>query len=144
MIILILLINHILLKCKTKPYTKIQFKPDYKRLGLPNGLTPDMINLFRRRVYDIAAVTNKSIKVKFNSTLIPIKNFQQYIKLIDGEMRQNMKKPMNVGNMLLDWLLKDEFTQVSFVNGIYTSKGGKHIEYIMNQIVKKLAAYIKT
>ena len=36
----------------------------------------------------------------------------------------------------------EEFTQVSFVNGIYTSKGGKHVEYIMNQIVKKLSATI--
>ena len=36
----------------------------------------------------------------------------------------------------------DEFTQVSFVNGIYTGKGGKHVEYIINQIVKKITAYI--
>ena len=33
----------------------------------------------------------------------------------------------------------DEFTQVSFVNGIHTKKGGKHVEYILNQIIKKLA-----
>ena len=36
----------------------------------------------------------------------------------------------------------DEFTQVSFVNGIHTKKGGKHVEYIMNQIIKKMVAYI--
>jgi len=36
----------------------------------------------------------------------------------------------------------DEFQQVSFVNGIYTGKGGKHVDYILNQIVKKLTAYI--
>ena len=36
----------------------------------------------------------------------------------------------------------DEFCQVSFVNGIFTSKGGKHVEYITNQIVKKLQAFI--
>ena len=36
-------------KCKTKPYTKISFKPDYKRLRL-DGLSPDMITLFHRRV----------------------------------------------------------------------------------------------
>ena len=130
-------------KCKTKPYTKIQFKPDYKRLGLPNGLTPDMINLFRRRVYDIAAVTNKSIKVKFNSTLIPIKNFQQYIKLIDGGNETKYEEANERWEYAIGLAPENEFTQVSFVNGIYTSKGGKHIEYIMNQIVKKLAAYIK-
>ncbi len=28
--------------------------------------------------------------------------------------------------------------QVSFVNGIYTSKGGTHIQYIIDQIVEKV------
>jgi DNA topoisomerase-2 len=32
---------------------------------------------------------------------------------------------------------------VSFVNGIYTSKGGKHVEYVLNQITRKLAEYIE-
>ena len=35
-----------------------------------------------------------------------------------------------------------EFMQVSFVNGIYTSKGGKHVDYITQQIVKKMCALI--
>ena len=33
---------------------------------------------------------------------------------------------------------------MSFVNGIYTSKGGRHVEYIVNQIVAKLTKYIET
>jgi DNA topoisomerase-2 len=37
----------------------------------------------------------------------------------------------------------DEFAHVSFVNGIYTPRGGKHVEYIINQIVRKLAEVIK-
>ena len=37
----------------------------------------------------------------------------------------------------------EEFTQVSFVNGVYTGKGGKHVEYVLNQIVRKLVAVIK-
>lgn len=36
-----------------------------------------------------------------------------------------------------------EFVQISFVNGIHTSKGGKHVEYILNQIVRKLVDYIE-
>ena len=36
-----------------------------------------------------------------------------------------------------------EFTQVSFVNGICTFKGGKHVDYIMNQITRKLCDYIE-
>ena len=129
---------------KTKPYTKIQFKPDYKRLGL-EGLTPDMMRLFKRRIYDIAAVTDKSIKVKLNSTIIPVKNFQQYVKLIvkgDGdEMKYEEADPR--WEYAVSLAPEGEFYQVSFVNGIYTSKGGKHVEYILNQIIRKLVAYIK-
>ena len=37
----------------------------------------------------------------------------------------------------------EEFQHVSFVNGICTSKGGKHVEYIRDQIVRKLVKYIQ-
>ena len=37
----------------------------------------------------------------------------------------------------------DEFTQVSYVNGINTAKGGKHVDYILNQIVRKMITYIE-
>jgi DNA topoisomerase-2 len=36
-----------------------------------------------------------------------------------------------------------EFIQVSFVNGICTFKGGKHVEYITGQITRKLCDYIE-
>ena len=128
---------------KTKPYTKIQFKPDYERLGFKSGLTDDMIKLFKRRIYDIAAVTNKTIKVKLNSQIIPVKNFQQYVKLIVGDEETKFEEANERWEYAICLAPEGEFYQVSFVNGIYTSKGGKHIEYIMNQLVRKLVVYIK-
>ena len=132
-------------KCsKEKPYTKIEFKPDYERLGLgKTGLTKDMLDLFRRRVYDIAAVTNKKITVKLNSEIIPVKNFQQYIKLIVGDRETKYEEANERWEYAVGLAPEGEFYQVSFVNGIYTSKGGKHVEYILNQLVRKLVAYIK-
>ena len=59
-------------KCKNKPYTKITFRPDYKRLGI-DGLSPDFISLLKKRIYDISAITDKNIKVKYNNNLVPIK-----------------------------------------------------------------------
>ena len=35
--------------------------------------------LLKRRVYDIAAVTDKTVKVKLNNEIVPIKNFTNYI-----------------------------------------------------------------
>jgi DNA topoisomerase-2 len=132
-------------KCKNKPYTKITFKPDYKRLGIA-GLTPDLIALLRKRVYDIAAVTDKNLKVKYNSALVPIKNFQQYIDLYIGNKDVSPRVYEDYGQR---WEYAaaltptNEFQQVSFVNGIHTAKGGKHVEYILNQITRKLVEFIE-
>ena len=130
-------------KCKTKPYTRITFKPDYARLGIA-GMTPDMINLFKRRIYDIAAVTSKTVKVKCNSQLIPVKTFQQYVDLY---LSKDAKKIYDAPNDRWEYAVglspSHEFSQVSFVNGIYTSKGGKHVDYIIGQITRKLVALIE-
>ncbi len=132
-------------KCKNKPYTTVSFKPDYKRLGI-EGLDKDFIALLRRRVYDIAAVTNKSIKVKYNSLPIEIKTFMNYIDLYIGS-KADKERIYEEANERWEYAVclapNEEFTQVSFVNGIFTSKGGKHVEYIVNQIVRKLTSYIK-
>ena len=130
-------------KCKTKPYTKVTFKPDYERLGL-EGLTPDMISLLKRRVMDIASITDKSVKVKLNGQLVGIKNFTQYIDYYIGTKEEKVRvheEPNSRWEYCIS--LSNEFTQVSFVNGIHTSKGGKHVEYIINQIIKKLVEYIE-
>ena len=131
-------------KTKIKPYTKVSFKPDYERLGIPE-LTEDMISLFKRRVYDICAVTSKNIKVKYNDTQIPIKSFEQYINLYIGGKGET-KRIYESCNERWEYAVcltpNDEFMQVSFVNGIFTSKGGKHVEYIINQITRKLVDYI--
>ena len=130
---------------KAKPYTKVTFKPDYQRLGL-QGLTPDLISLLKKRVYDISAVTDKTIKVKYNSAIIPTKNFQQYIDLYIGDKTTAPRVYEDNGERweyAVALTPNSEFVQVSFVNGIYTSKGGKHVEYILGQIVRKLTEFIE-
>lgn len=130
---------------RKKPYTKITFRPDFKRLGI-DGLSPDMIALFKKRVYDIAAVTDKSIKVKLNGEMIPVRSFPGYIDMYigsKGDAKRIHECPHPRWEYAVSLTPNDEFAQVSFVNGIHTSKGGKHVEYILNQIVRKMVAYIE-
>ena len=135
----------IITKCKGKPYTKIIFKPDYTRLGI-NGLTDDMIALLKKRVYDVAAVTDKSLKVKYNSQNIPVKNFQQYVDMYVGG-KDSVKRVYEEAGPRWEYAIAlsptHEFIHVSFVNGIHTSKGGKHVEFVLNQITRKLVSYIE-
>ena len=136
-------------KIKTqKPYTKVCFLPDYARLKVA-GLTPDMLALFKKRVYDIAAVTDQStkkVKVSLNDTQVPVKSFQNYIDLYIGpkeESKRVYEAPDERWEYAVAMSETHEFAHVSFVNGIATTKGGKHVEYIMGQITRKLADYIE-
>ncbi len=130
-------------KCSTKPYTKIRFKPDYARLGI-SSLTDSMKSLMIKRVYDIAAITDTSVKVKYNSELVPVKNFVQYVdKYLDDSSKKIHEDCGEHWEYIVSLAPTNEFTQVSFVNGINTSKGGKHVDYILNQITKKMIAYIE-
>ena len=133
-------------KCSLKkPYTRISFRPDYARFGIPGGLTSAMTALFMKRVYDIAAVTDRSIRVKYNGAVVPVKDFKQYLNLyIQPDVKRIYESHGERWEYAVCLTSTDEFAHISFVNGICTPKGGKHVEYIMGQILRKLAAYIKT
>jgi DNA topoisomerase-2 len=131
-------------KCKSKPYTKITFTPDFVRLGI-RGLSSDIVSLFKKRVYDISAITDKTLKVKYNGELIPIKNFEQYVNLYIGD--KSVPRVYECNGERWEYVVamtpNDAFSQISFVNGIHTSKGGKHVEYILNQILRQLCDFIE-
>ena len=132
-------------KSKVKPYTKITFKPDYKRFGIEN-ISKDMLALLKKRTYDIAAITGRNVKVKWNNLLVPVKDFVDYVDMYIGNKTDSIRvheKCNERWEYVVALSKTDEFNQISFVNGISTSKGGKHVEYILNQIVKKIVVYIQ-
>ena len=92
------------------------------------GLSPAMLQLFQKRVIDIAAVTDqtaKKLKITYNDQVVPIKNFQQYIDLYIGS-KGDAKRIYESGNERWEYAValapNHEFAQVSFVNGICTNK----------------------
>jgi DNA topoisomerase-2 len=131
-------------KSSAKPYTKISFLLDFKRFGIEN-ITDDIYYLLKKRTYDIGAITSKEVRVTFNKTVVPCRNFEQYIDLCIGNKIETPRIYLNESKRweyAVCLTPRGEFTQLSFVNGIYTAKGGKHIEYILNQLIRKISAYI--
>ena len=132
----------------SKPYTQVTFRPDYQRFGI-QGLTSDMVSLLKKRVYDIGAVTDhsiKKIKISYNDTVVSVKNFQQYIDMYIGPKDQGKRiyeHPDERWEYAIALSPTHEYMQVSFVNGVCTFKGGKHVDYITGQIVRKLCDYIE-
>lgn len=126
-----------------KSYTKITFTPDFPRFGL-SELTPDLVSVMKRRTFDTAG--NTKVKVYFNNVLVPVKDFQSYIR-----MYREVKEPLIYDKEIqgkFEWeyaaCLAESYSHSSFVNGIATNLGGRHLDYIVNQVVKRLSDVIES
>jgi DNA topoisomerase-2 len=132
-------------KFTKKPYTIIRFKPDYPRFKLP-CLTDDMYDMLVKRVYDTCAVTDADITVYLNDVKLDIKTFEKYADLYIGAKADHTRVHEVINErweVIASYNNFNGFDQVSFVNGIWTLRGGKHVDYILNQIVKKLGDLIQ-
>ncbi|KAK9768521.1 DNA topoisomerase 2 [Basidiobolus ranarum] len=137
-------------------FTKITFKPDLAKFGMTT-IDDNHESLLIKRVYDIAGCLRGTVRVYFNDKLVPIKNFKDYVKLYLKDTNEldesGTKNPQVVYEKIETgtegrWEIcftqsEGQFQQVSFVNNISTAKGGTHVQYIADQIVNKLAEYIK-
>lgn len=131
-------------KYTKKPYTRIRFHPDYARFGL-SGLTDDMYDIMVKRVYDACAVTDNDITIYLNEEKLEYKNFENYVNLYLGDKNSHTRVAEKINDrweVIASYNDFSGFEQISFVNGIWTLRGGKHVEYIVNQITKKLIEMI--
>ncbi len=69
-----------------KPYTRITFLPDYARFHCA-GISSDMESLFRRRCYDVCALTDASVSVWLDGKKLLVKSFEKYVDLYVGAGR---------------------------------------------------------
>jgi DNA topoisomerase-2 len=132
--------------CQKKPYTKISFLPDYEKFGIKE-MSDDIYDLFKRRVYDVSACTDSTVNVYLNDIKIPVKDFEKYSDLfLDTKQSQPRfyEKPNDRWEIVVAINPTGVYEQMSFVNGINTIRGGRHIEYITNGIIKKLGEMILT
>ena len=61
-------------------YVKIKFWPDFKKFQM-EGLEQDTVDLFTKRVYDLAGVMPSGVAIHLNGTEIEIKDFEEYSKM---------------------------------------------------------------
>jgi DNA topoisomerase-2 len=146
-----------------KGNVKIEFAPDARRfpgafdLGAAGGagagasasasdLSADMFALFHTRVIELAAMLGAGVKVTWNGAAVPVNSFEKYIRLflrdgMAGFAYESCGPRWEVGAVLAHHLYSDEEgglpeeKHISFVNGIFTRKGGKHVEYVSRHVL---------
>ena len=127
---------------KEVPFTRITFIPDYKRFCL-SGMSEDLELLIKKRAIDMFACSRGQLDIYFNNGKIELKTFTDYMKLyIEIDYPTVSCKPNERWEIGACMSPNFQFQQVSFANGICTQRGGKHVDYIVKQITKRMAEFI--
>lgn len=147
----------VITNCTDKPYTTIEFIPDLSRptiskllseMNSEGKLPPDMIGLFHRRVYDIVAVTDGRVRVTLNGKKLPIESLNEYCQFFfdNSEFHSYVIENESHRHLNLDnfWNVRiipgKQFDQsLCFVNGVFNSNGGTHLNYISGKLVESLS-----
>ncbi|KAM8836026.1 DNA topoisomerase 2-alpha isoform 2-T2 [Spinachia spinachia] len=129
-------------------YTCITFRPDLAKFKM-SILDRDTVALMTRRAYDIAGVS-KGVRVFFNDKRLPLTGFRSYVDMYVKDRVDELGAALTVVHEVVNdrWevcLTTSEkgFQQVSFVNSIATTKGGRHVDYVADQVVGKLIEVVK-
>ena len=122
----------------------ITFVPDWKRFGMTK-MDFTIYKIFQKRVWDANICTTPNCKVKFNGDVLPKQSFEMYAKMHNGVE--------NVTSVTGDrWSVcigpsENGLEQVSFVNGICTTKGGTHVDHVASLVasgvIEEMAKKIK-
>uniref|UniRef100_H2Z119 DNA topoisomerase 2 n=1 Tax=Ciona savignyi TaxID=51511 RepID=H2Z119_CIOSA len=129
-------------------FTCVTFQPDLAKFHM-ESLDKDTVALLSRRAFDVAGSTH-GVKVFLNGSKLPVKNFKEYVQLYVAKLHDEGGDPLKIIHEQVNprWEIcltsSDKgFQQVSFVNGIATTKGGRHTDYVIDQVAKKLVEVVK-
>ncbi len=122
-------------------FVKITYVPDLSRfVGLD---VAEMTVVLRTRVIELAALAGKDVKVSWNGEVVATNTFEKYTRLFvkdDTSLAyERCSDRWEVAAVLTRSLFDDEDTaaeekHVSFVNGVNTKKGGKHVDTVTRHI----------
>ena len=135
---------------KDKDFTRVTFTPDYRRFGC-SGLSDDMLGLMMRRVWDIAGTSDRSLQVQLNGKQLQFGSFSEYAsKFLTASAPLGSPPPVHVCEQINSrWEVSvslstdGHFNQMSWVNSIATSRGGTHITYLQDQLVKAIGEHVE-
>ena len=127
---------------KKEGFVRIKYIPHYNYFKM-KGLDKSNYKIIEKRVYDIAGLSSNKIKVSLNGEVIDIKTFSDYVDLYIGDYDSIYECCGPRWKIVVCKSLDDKFSQVSFVNGIHTHNGGKHVDHIVNQITSNITKYIR-
>lgn len=121
-------------KSSGKSGVEISFKPDFKIIeGKEGKISEEHISRMREYVL-MQALTYPNISLTFNKKKLNYTG-KKFVSLFN---KVNVLEETNDYFLAITSNEFDDFKQVSYVNGLETSKGGTHVEYLMVNLVNPI------
>jgi len=142
-----------------KPFTEVKYTPDLARFmwgtETPTTIPADMLAVIATRVIDAAACAGKDCKVTLNGELVKTNTFPKFISLYlsddtsksvstEGGTTKRLAyesagERWEIGAILtrdLHGEAPPDERHITFVNGIATRRGGKHLDYVSKAVLQ--------
>ena len=129
---------------KQKSSVTVEWTPDFARFGMTD-IPAEMQSLIERRVWDLAMTLGKDVKVSWNGTAVKCKNLTEYAKgFLPSGSCVVYESPNERWHIAIADSPTDKQFAMSFVNGIWTSKNGTHVDAVTSQVVNHVVEFLET
>jgi DNA topoisomerase-2 len=128
---------------KVKPYVEISWTPDFGRFGWGNEIPAGILEVVKRRVFDLAMTVGKDVRVTWCGTPVKFRDLGTYASWYLPKDTTVITEIPQTGWQIAVADSVDRAFNISFVNGIWT-RSGKHVDEITNQIVTHIVTYLET
>jgi DNA topoisomerase-2 len=133
----------------SKGMCRITFTPDLTRFT--NLDIEDMMKVLHTRAIELAALAGKEVKVSWNGEVIPTNTFEKFTHLFVKDeasiAHEKCSDRWEIAAVLTRTLFEDEDSNderhVSFVNGVNTKKGGKHVDTVTKHVLSDFCEIAK-
>ncbi len=131
----------------SKGFVRVSFTPDlarFKGVSDGSGIIADMSAVLHTRVMEIAALAGKDVKVSLNGTHMETNTFEKFVRHFvrdsAGLAYEKCGARWEVAAVLTRFLFSEdqgtpEDKHISYVNGINTRKGGKHVDTVQRHVL---------
>lgn len=128
---------------ENKSGVSIEIFPDFEKFG-NKEFSDDMVMLIKRRVYDLTCLVRQDVKIELNNEELKT-GYKNYLELYQSE--NNWIYGTCIKNSF--WYFAVRFNNnleqnhhISFVNSIFTSNGGTHLDYLLDLLLPKFQKLI--
>lgn len=123
---------------KNQHYTEVTFEPNYDFFNASNEVLEYLPILINKMIIELSFCFPE-INWTYNSKRISTRSLKQFLSSIHEIYEWNETENCRIGVFYSD----TEFKQISFVNGLSTTRGGTHINYVSDTIVAYIREFIK-